>query len=518
MLSKKNILQKTIEVGGLTLLSRVLGVLREVLMVRYLGMGALSDAFLTAYKIPNSLRKIFAEGALSAAFVPTIVQTVRKQDRSAINSIMTLGFLVFEGLVLLLCGLAMYYAQQVIQFSAPGFSPEQMRIAIISLQIVMPFIFFISSSALLAGALQSVGHFFVPAFSPVMLNIVFIGALLACLRFDLPVQYLCFFILCGGFIQFIAHLVAYVNLRFGFGVIRKQDLQRFAHIFIKFGSCLVSMSVMEVGLFFDGRFASYLSKGSVSIIYYANRFMGIPLGVFAVAFSTILLPHFSRVSVYAPRRLGFYLLESAKFIFWVTVPVALVMAFFAEKIFYTIFLSDKFSLAQVHEAGYVLQAFLLGLFFFALNKILLNLYYSLHVTGMPALIAAGATIINIVLNITLMRWWQATGIAFATSLAMILQIMVSLVALRWYCKLPIYVGQFLLFGGRYALQLVVLLLPFLGIYTMCLWLIDYLPVWLAYYLLDTLVFWLWVGPLTGLFFLLLYYLRGLFKIDLFFLD
>src|SRR5690242_11009188 len=115
MLSTKRILTKTIEVGIPTLLSRCFGIVREVLMVRYLGASGLSDVFLTAYKIPSSLRKIFAEGALSAAFIPSIVTTIKKTDRTAINGIMSLGFIIFEGVVLCLCALTMFYAEQVVR-------------------------------------------------------------------------------------------------------------------------------------------------------------------------------------------------------------------------------------------------------------------------------------------------------------------------------------------------------------------------------------------------------------------
>src|SRR5690606_9565137 len=123
MFSHKKILSKTIQVGSSTLLSRFFGIIREVLMVRYLGASGLSDAFLTAYKIPNSLRKIFAEGALSAAFIPTVVSALRQKNNQSIAGLMTLGFVFFESIVLVLCALIVYNAHIVVAFIAPGFSP-----------------------------------------------------------------------------------------------------------------------------------------------------------------------------------------------------------------------------------------------------------------------------------------------------------------------------------------------------------------------------------------------------------
>ncbi len=143
MFTRQSIIKKTLQVGKFTLLSRLLGLTRDLIQARFLGASALSDAFFTAWKVPNSLRKIFAEGALSAAFVPTIVQKVRSEGRSAIGSMMFLGFLIFEGMTLLLTAITIQYAQFFIGLIAPGFSPEQIAQGATFLRILMPF-FFIS--------------------------------------------------------------------------------------------------------------------------------------------------------------------------------------------------------------------------------------------------------------------------------------------------------------------------------------------------------------------------------------
>lgn len=517
-LHKKSIIKKTLQVGGSTLLSRFFGILRELLMVRFLGVGIISDAFVTAYKIPNSLRKIFAEGALSAAFIPTLVKTSKEHGKKTVNSLMSLAFLVFEGLVLFLCSWVILHAEKVVSLIAPGFSAEQAAYAVPFLRILMPFLFFISSSALLAGALQSVSHFFVPAFAPVLLNIVFVSALALCLTFGWPVQYLCYFILFGGLLQFLLHLWMYFRLGFTFAKIDKQAWQRFRPVFAKFLLCLVSMSVMEVSLFIDTSFASLLSKGSISLIYYANRFMGIPLGVFAVAFSTILLPHFSRVATYAPKRLSFYLLEAAKFVCFVTLPVAMLMAFFSEKVFSTVFLSEKFTMAHVMQAKSILVAFVCGLFFFALNKILLNIYYALHVTWLPAIISALATLGNVGLNFLLMQKYQATGLAFATTLSGALQTLLFLLFLSHKFDLKVYWVPFMQFFVRYAVQLVAVGTIFFGTYNVCSSAIALLPTTIANFLLINIGFWLWVGPLCGLLFLVIFTTRKQCGLKLHFID
>ncbi|HEV2601481.1 MAG TPA: murein biosynthesis integral membrane protein MurJ [Candidatus Babeliales bacterium] len=516
-LHRKSIIEKTLKISLSTLLSRIFGVVREILTIRYLGAGAVSDAFLTAYKIPNSLRKVFADGAISAAFIPTLVTVVREKRWTEVNSLMTLAFIALEGLALLLCGLVMWQAQFVLGLIAPGFSPVQIEAAIPFLRILMPLIFFLSSSALLAGALQSVGHFFVPAFSPVLFNIVYIVGLIICLACKLPVTYLCVFVLFAGLVQFLMHLIAYWNLEFSFGAITNESLHTFKSILIKLFLCGISISIVEISLFIDTSFASYLPEGSISLIYYANRFMGIPMGMFAVAFSTILLPHFARVGSYARKRLNFYLLETTKLVFWVTIPVALIMAFFSEKIFATMFLSHKFSMEQVVQAGQILQAFLIGLFFFSLNKILLNLYYAIHVTGVPALITAGTTILNICLNALLIHHYQAYGLAIATTIAAIVQTLLFIWVLCRYYSFRFYTAQFALFMGKYLVQLTCILLPFYFLLLHIEKLLHLLPTPIAHFLLFQIGYWLWTGILCLIFAAVVFLTRRWFNVQLYFL-
>lgn len=516
MLTKKSIIKKTITVGSSTLLSRVFGIIREMLMIRYLGSSALSDAFLTAFKIPNSLRKIFAEGALSAAYIPTIVQAMRIEGKRAVNALTALGFLIFEGIVLFLCALVMWQSERVIWLIAPGFSVEQVHTAAPYLQIMMLFIFFLSSSALLAGALQAVGHFFIPAFAQVLINIVWISALIICLYFSLPVTYLCWFILFAGFVQLCVHIAAYLYFEFGFGGIKRHDITRFAHVLYKFVLCLPSVSIMEITLFISTSFASYLPAGSMSLLYYANRFIGIPLGIFPVAFSTILLPHLSRINGYAPKRLSFYVLEATKLVIWITIPVALLMGFFAEKIFVTLFLSQKFTIMQAQQAAYILIVFTSGLFFFSLNKILLSVYYALHNTVVPALVSGLVALISVGLDFLLIQQWQAVGLALATTLSIgILQTILLLGILKVWFKFNLYIPALIAFGAQFMLHLVVAFSVFLLLYAGFYQVIN---LWLSPFFITGIGFWFWVGPLSGVFFLMLWYLKRRTRLTLYFLD
>lgn len=509
-ISQKTILKKIIQVASSTLISRIFGIIREVLMVRYLGATGLSDAFLTAFKIPNSLRKIFAEGALSAAFVPTIVSRLHHKDRHEIAGIMSLAFIIFEGVVLLLCGLIMYYAEYVLRFIAPGFTDDQICHAIPMLHILAPFIFFISSSALLAGPLNAVGHFFVPAFAPILINIIFIGGIIACLWATLPVTTLCWFILCAGFAHFFLHIITYRKHGFSFGLITKQDGSIFYKIIIKFLLCLPSISLMEIALFIDTSFASLLVPGSISLLFYATRFVCIPLGVFAVAFSTILLPHFSRVQTYSLRRLHFYLFESAKLILWITMPVALLMAFFSHEIFLTIFLSKKFTILQVGQAARILCVLLIGLFFFSFNKIILNIFYAMHAAWIPAIISLTATLLNIVLNMLFIQKLQTIGLAMATVLSSITQTVLFLIILHKKYRFRIYLGRFIQFCMRSFVQLLSVGSAFLVMYYASMRCITYIfSERSIIFLTQEIGLWLWISPVALIAVALLYYSRSL---------
>ena len=232
MLERKSVISKSLEIGSSTLMSRMLGIIRETLIIRYLGVGVISDAFFTAFKIPNSLRKIFAEGALSASFIPTFVTLGKTGSKDRINNLMTLSFVIIQSILIALCLWMFFHTELVLKVVSPGWFSHshstpteagsgfinsivsslrsmwhfvsrddlvplaQVEYAQIYLKILLAFIVFLSSASLLAGALQSVGHFFVPAFAPVLLNIVFITGLLVCIWFGLSVKWLCGLLSC----------------------------------------------------------------------------------------------------------------------------------------------------------------------------------------------------------------------------------------------------------------------------------------------------------------------------------
>lgn len=515
---KRSILRKTIEFGGSTFLSRMLALVREVLQVRIIGVGIVSDAFVAAFKLPSSLRKIFAEGALTGALVPTVVSLLKADGKKSVNDLMTLSFIVFEGILLALCVLVFAFPLVFMKLLAPGFSAEHMAYAVPFLRILISFILFISSSALLSGALQAVNHFFIPAFSPVILNLFFIGGLLACQYWGYSLTFLCVCIVAGSAVTFLGHLFVYFWYHFSFGVVTPKTWVNFRVLVKKFIPSMIGMGVVEINLFLDSAVSSFLLPGSYTLLYYGYRFMGIPLGVFAVAFSSILLPHFSRINLYAPKRLGMYLLEAAKVVFWVTVPTTIFMALFSREIFTTLMVSDKFPITLVPEVATVLVVFLCGLFFASINKILLNIFYSMHDTKVPMYTSIIATIINFIGNVTLMHFWGTIGIAISTTISFVVQTGLLLYHLRTKYNFSLYLSYFWDFVWRFCLQLFGVMLLFWAAYRGIILLITQLMPGHAHLLIDKAILWLWLMPLMGVCFGILYFTRKFFGLRMHFLD
>jgi len=453
-LNKKAILRNTAQVGGLTFLSRMLGLVREALLVRFFGIGAISDAFIMSFRIPNFFRHVFAEGALSASFVPAFVKTVKENNRREASGLMSISFLFFEGIVLLLYAFVFFKTEFVITMIAPGFSPEQTGYAIPFLRILFPFLFFVSSSALFAGALQSVNHFFVPAFGTPLWNMIYVATLLLCLSYNLSPMVVCFGIILGAFVQFFLHMVVYFKHHFTFGKIDAISIAGFKSVLSKFLPCLFGVSIVELNLFVSGIVASYLPKGSISILYYGSRFMNIPLGMFAVALSSILLPHFSRVVLFAPKRLNFYILEVTKLVTWVIIPATLFLMFVSENLFKTL-LGSKADINQVMQAKWILILYLLGLIFLCLNKILLSVFYALKDTWSTTIAAMICAFVNLAGDIIGMHFWGAYGIAAANTIAGIVMTGLCFFFLHTRHGFKFYSGNYFNFLGRYIVQLLV---------------------------------------------------------------
>ncbi|KKQ33143.1 MAG: hypothetical protein US49_C0002G0038 [candidate division TM6 bacterium GW2011_GWF2_37_49] len=515
-LSKRDILKKTAQFGSFTFLSKILGIIREVLIARFFGVGAISDAFIMSFRIPNFFRQVFAEGALNASFIPAFIKTVKEGKREQSNGLMTLSFLAFESVILLMYVFVFFKTEWVIRLIAPGFSQEQIYYAIPFLRILFPFLFFVSSSTLFAGVLQSVNCFAVPAFGPVLWNIVYVGSLILALYWHLSPNIVCFGIIFGGFLWMVMNAFFYLKYGFRVGKITSDVVILFRDVLKRFLPCLFGVSIVELNLFVGTVVASFLPTGSLTLLYLSSRFMNIPLGAFAVALSNILLSHFSRIVLYAPRRLNYYILEVTKLVTWVILPSVLFLMFVSEPLFSTVLLVKSGNLQQTTMGAGLLRTYLIGLLFFSMNKILLSVFYSLKDTKSTMIASSISALVNVGGDISGMLLFGAYGIAGAASLSGLVMTVACFYFLRKKHKFRFYSGRYFDFLWRYLAQLLFVIASFLwghGLFTLLI-----KNTYCSHFFINGFGFWVLTGALGALSMLFLFYTKKMFGIKLHFLD
>ncbi len=404
----------------MTFISRILGFLRDVLIARIFGAGVETDAFFVAFRIPNLLRRLFAEGAFSQAFVPILAEyknTRSPEDtRHLIDHItQLLGVTLF---VITLIGVIA--APLVIYVSAPGFSDdaEKFALTVSLLQITFPYIFFISLVSLAGGILNTYGKFYVPAITPAFLNISFIAcALWLAPLMDPPVLALAWAVFIGGALQ-LAFQVPYL--------IRIKRLPRFRlqtkdtgawRVIKKMGPAVFGVSVGQLSMLINTIFASLLVTGSVSWLYYADRLMEFPAGLLGVALGTVLLPslakHYSSNDTAEYSRL---LDWGLRLTILLTLPAALALALLAIPLITTLFHYGAFTAQDVWMTREALIAYSIGLIGFILVKVLAPGFYARQNIKTPVKIAIITLIATQLMNLAFITPLQHAGLALAVGL------------------------------------------------------------------------------------------------------
>lgn len=514
---RKSVLRNTLQMGFSTMMSKFFGFFREVLLVRFLGVGAVADAYNIAFNLPNTLRRIFAEGALHAALTPTVVSVFRKDGKIKVNELITFTLFISQIILLFICCLMNFYADKIVWISAPGFSSSKQMCAISLTKIFVFLVLFVSAASVLASALMALQRFFVPANATIITNLLLIAQLLICLRFNLSVIEFAYFVLFDFFVSFILHLIAYFYNGLSFSWPKFGTRENFFKVLKKFIPSMLATGSTEISFMIDRAMASFLPTGSISLFSWTSTIFRIPLGIFASAFATILLPNMSHIAIYAPRRLSFYLHEALKVFAWVTIPLSILMALLSYKLFYTIYLSDNFTVEIVLKASKLLIVFSAALFFFSINKVLVNLFYAMHNTSKPAIIALLGAFLNTILNFFLMQILGVFGIALSTSIAAVFQTIILLYTLHKWYGVTIYFKHFSIFLIKMLVQMAFFgLLLSIG-YFLIHKLILMLPVKLMIFFLAKIGFWFWFAPLCFVIGLLMYITRKKFGLHFYFL-
>ncbi len=421
MSEKKHIARAAGVLGLATIISRIMGMVRDMAVSRLFGAGLYTDAFFAAFQIPNMLRRFFAEGALTSAFVPTFsewyTQRGEEEARELANICFTLLTIVMAGVTL--AGLLL--SPWIVSLMFPGFraQPAKFGLTVFLNRLMFPYIFFISLVALCMGILNTVRHFFTPAISTVFLNIsMILCAWLLHDRFQVPITSLAVGVLVGGVLQLLLQLPTL--WRKGFPI-----RPRFVtgHPAVRKIALLMGPSVFGVGVYYlnltvGNILASLLPQGSVSYLYYAQRLFEFPQGIFTASVAQAVLPSMSRLAAAGEMdQLKESLAFGLRLTLFITIPATAGLMVCSTPIFSLLFMGGEFDYAKAVNCGAALFYYSLGLSLVALVRVLVPAFYSLKDTRTPVAIAFCAFLLNAVFSLLLMGPLKHGGLALASSLS-----------------------------------------------------------------------------------------------------
>ena len=416
-----NLLRALATVSGMTLLSRILGFVRDFVIAHSFGAGAATDAFFVAFRLPNLLRRMFAEGAFSQAFVPILAEYKNRRGAQETHHLVSRVATLLGVAVLLLSILGAFAAPWVIYISAPGFSADAQKFALtVELtRITFPYIFFMSLVALAGGVLNTWSRFAIPAFTPVLLNLSFIGmALFAAPWFDPPVLALAWAVFIGGALQLILQLRPLARI----GMLPRFDLAPrdpgVRRILKLMAPALLGVSVSQVSLLINTIFASFLVSGSVSWLYYADRLMEFPAGLLGVALGTILLPSLAKYHADEnPTQFSELLDWGLRLTLMLTLPAALALAVLAVPLIATLFNYGAFAASDVMQTRPALIAYSVGLTGMILVKVLAPGFYARQDIRTPVKIALISLAATQLMNLAFIGPLKHAGLALSIGLA-----------------------------------------------------------------------------------------------------
>lgn len=421
-------------IGAATFLSRVLGFVRDMVVARAFGASYVADAFYVAYRIPSLLRELFAEGSMSAAFVPVFTQTLTTDSREEARRLARAAFSVILVVVTTVTVLGIAFAPWLVAVIAPGFGddPRQAELTTDLTRIMFPYLLWISLAALAMGVLNSVRAFAAPAFSPALFNLAIIAAVFALAPFlNEPVLAVACGVFIGGLAQLLVQLPSLRRAGMGLGWLWQPDhpgLKRMGRLLVP---TLVGLSVSQVNIFINTLLASYLAQGSVTFLYYAMRLVQFPLGVFGVALSTALLP---TLSTHATKQDVVALRETMAFglrlILFITIPAMIGLIALRTPIIHVLFQHGKFVAADTAGTAAAVLGYTVGLWAFAGVRVVVPVFYARQDTRTPVLVAAAAVLVNIGLSLVLMGPLGHGGLALATAIASCVNFTVLVIVLR----------------------------------------------------------------------------------------
>jgi putative peptidoglycan lipid II flippase len=450
---RAGLLRSGLIVSVMTMLSRVLGLARDVIIASLLGAGSGADAFFVAFKIPNFMRRLFAEGAFNQAFIPVLSEYATRRTREEVRELLDAVSGSLGVILALITALAMLCAPWLVWVFAPGFGDDAGKLALTGdmLRLTFPYLLLISLTAFAGSVLNTWNRFAVPAITPVLLNLSLIGAaLLLAPRFETPAMALAWGVLIAGGVQLLFQVPFLLRL----GLMPK-PWPNFAHEGVRrilklMTPALFGVSVSQINLLLDTVLASFLVTGSVSWLYYSDRLVELPLGIIGIAIGTVILPALSKR--HAEQSLEHFqkMLDWAlRSVLLIGVPAALALGVLAEPLLITLFHYGAMTDNDVVMSAQSLRAYSFGLLAFMLIKVLAPGFYARQDTKTPVKIGIIAMVANMAFNLALIVPLAHAGLALATALSAFLN--AGLLARGLYRE---GVLRFQPGWGRYSLTLI----------------------------------------------------------------
>jgi putative peptidoglycan lipid II flippase len=415
------LLRSTVTVGSFTMVSRVLGFCRDILIATFLGAGVIADVFFVAFKAPNLFRRLFAEGAFNAAFVPQFAGILEYNGKikARVFAEHALSILLWSTLIFVVCvQILMPYLMVGL---APGFTndTEQFNLAVLLTRITFPYLLFISLASLMSGVLNSLGKFAAAAATPILLNLCLIGSIIIIARYtDTPAHALAWGVTIAGVIQFIWLLFNCGWAGFWLRLIRPQFTNNISKMIRRILPAAVGAGVYQISLLIDTILASLLPSGSISFLFFADRVNQLPLGVIGVAVGTALLPLMSRQLSVADHKGALDSQNRAiELSLFLTLPAAVGLVVLAEPTISVLFERGAFDAVSAKSTAEALAMYAIGLPAYVVIKALIPGFFAREDTSTPVKIAAVSLFINLILNLILMGPFLHIGIAAATAIS-----------------------------------------------------------------------------------------------------
>ena len=426
----------SIKVGGWTFLSRVAGLIRDIFTTNLLGASIFHDIFVVVLKIPNVFRKFFAEGAFSQAFIPIYSEYLGHKEEKGSQDFLNALFGILLTALFIFTALALLFAPIFILIFAPGFyfDSQKQELAVNLLRIMFPYLALISLVAFAAGIQNSHNKFSIPAATPLIFNLSLIGsAWLVAPKIEIPVMALAWGVLLAGFLQLLFQIAPLAIIKKI--PVPKIDFQNpgVKKFFILILPAIVAGGIAQINLLIDTIFASLLITGSPTWLYVSDRLIQFPMGIFAIAIGTVLLPSLSKAYAQKEKQAFTSQLEHAfKLIFFLAIPSLIGLVLFASPLLATIFQRGAFLWVDVEQASLSLIGFALGLPFFMAMKVLVPAFFSRQNTKTPMLVAFLSLLINITLNYLLAFYFELghLGLAIASSISAIVSVIILSLLLK----------------------------------------------------------------------------------------